>query len=125
MKTKYLITAAFAGAYLLSAPFSQANGELDVPKLWTKHCKKCHGTDGKGLTKMGRKLKANDYTDPKVQAKFTDEEALKLTLEGIINKDSGKEIMKPYKEKLSEDEAKALVQYIREFASKAEQSSVL
>lgn len=36
--------------------------------LYDKQCAKCHGEDGKGQTKMGQKLGAQDYTDPAVQA---------------------------------------------------------
>ena len=49
---------------------------------WENPCAKCPGADGKGQTKVGKKLKVADYTDAKVQAKFTDEQMLKVTAEG-------------------------------------------
>ena len=44
----------------------------DVKENWEKHCQKCHGTDGKGQTKMGRQSGVKDYTDAKVQAELKD-----------------------------------------------------
>lgn len=78
---------------------------------WDSLCARCHAADGSGNTKIGKKLKVLDYTDAAVQAKFTDEHLLKVTLEGST-KDS-KELMKAFKEDLSEADAKALVAYIR------------
>ena len=72
-----------------------------------------HGAAGQAETKMGKKLKLKDYSDAKAQASFTDEEALKATLDGV--KVDGKEKMKPYADKLSAADAKALVALIRTF----------
>jgi len=83
----------------------------DAGGNWKEHCAKCHGEAGKGDTKMGRKLSISDLTDAKVQAKFTDEEALKAMKEGIKDKD-GKVTMKPV-ENMSEADMKALVAYVR------------
>ena len=40
----------------------------DAKSIYEDSCAKCHGSDGKGATKMGQKLGAKDYTDAKVQA---------------------------------------------------------
>jgi cytochrome c551/c552 len=85
----------------------------DVKEAWEKNCTKCHGPDGKGQTKMGQKLGIKDFTDPKVQASFTDQEAFKAIKEGLKDKD-GKVLMKP-SENLSDDDIKALVTYVRSF----------
>jgi cytochrome c6 len=85
----------------------------DVKANWEKHCQKCHGADGKGETKMGRQSGAKDYTDAKVQAELTDEKAIKIIKEGIVEK--GKKKMDPYGDKLADDEIKALIAYIRTF----------
>ena len=84
----------------------------DVKENWEKTCKKCHGDDGKGETKMGQKAGVKDLTDAKVQADFTDEKAFKSIKEGI--KDGDKTKMKPA-EGLSDDEIKALVTHTRSF----------
>ncbi|HOY59068.1 MAG TPA: cytochrome c [Verrucomicrobiota bacterium] len=80
----------------------------DVKVNWTKHCAKCHGEDGKGQTSAGKRLKAKDYTNPKVQASFKDEEAFKITKEG-------KNRMRGYAALLSDQEIKDLIVYVRKF----------
>lgn len=85
----------------------------DAAANWTEHCAKCHGENGKGETKAGRKLEIADLTDSKVQAKFTDEEAIKAVKEGIKDK-AGKMAMKPI-EGLSDPEIKALIAIVRGF----------
>lgn len=87
-----------------------------VTENWENHCTKCHGEDGKGQTKVGKKLKLKDYTDAKVQAEMKDEDMIKATTEGIFDP-AGKEKMKAYKDELSADEIKELVAYIRKFKS--------
>ena len=86
-----------------------------VAENWENHCAKCHGADGRGQTKVGKKMKAKDYTDPAVQAAMTDEEIYKATAEGVTV--DGKERMKGYKDELSAEEIKELVAYIRKFKS--------
>ena len=85
----------------------------DAKENWEKQCQKCHGADGKGETAMGKKLKVKDYTDAKVQDAFKDEEAFKITKEG--KKEDGKDMMPAYAEKLSDQEIKDLVAYVRKF----------
>jgi cytochrome c553 len=84
----------------------------DVKENWEKSCAKCHGPDGKGDTKMGKKLEVKDFTDAKVQEAMKDEEMLKAIKEGV--KDGEKTRMKAA-EGLSDDEMKALVKFVREF----------
>jgi len=81
---------------------------------WDNNCTKCHGDDGKGQTKAGRKLQLKDYTDAKVQADMTDEEMTKVITEGVKDK-AGKEKMKAYQSELTADEIKDLVAYVRKF----------
>ena len=85
----------------------------DAKALYAKDCAKCHGEDGKGETKMGKKLGAKDYTDAKVQAELKDEAAFKAIKDGLKDKE-GKTLMKPA-EGASDEEIKALVAYMRTF----------
>ena len=110
MKTKNIATLVATAmttlAFILPAP-------AEVTELWGKHCASCHGKDGKGQTKMGIKVGVKDYTDAKVQDGFKDDAALKAVKEGM--KEGEKELMKPFAEKLTDDEIKSLIAYIRAF----------
>jgi mono/diheme cytochrome c family protein len=108
-----LRTILAGGAIAAIAAFAFA---APVAENWENHCAKCHGADGKGQTKAGRKLNVNDYTDAKVQAEMTDAEIVKATTEGVKDK-NGKERMKAYKEELSAKEIEEFVAYIRKFKS--------
>ena len=105
---KMLIKLATVTTLLLAAASLKA---ADVKENWEKQCQKCHGPDGKGQTKMGRQSGVKDYTDPKVQAEMKDDKAVTTIKEGIVEK--GKKRMDPYKDKLTDDEIKALIAYIR------------
>jgi len=111
MKKTILLTAALLAMALTS-------NAADVKANWEQHCAKCHGADGKGQSAMGKKLKAKDYSDAKVQADLKDDEMLKAITDGVKDKESGKTVMKGYADVLSADENKALVTYIRAFGKK-------
>ena len=100
------MTVAACAALVVSA------SAADVKENWEKNCAKCHGPDGKGDTKMGKKLDIKDFTDAKVQASFKDEDLFKAIKEGV--KDGDKTKMKAA-EGLSDEEMKALVAYVRAF----------
>jgi len=102
--TLLLSTFAFAAgaAVSVAAPASEN---------WDNNCAKCHGPDGKGQTKVGKKLKLKDYSDAVVQAKMTDEEMTKAITDGVFEKEIEK--MKSFKADLSADEIKDLVAYVR------------
>lgn len=85
----------------------------DAKALYDQDCAKCHGADGNGDTKMGKKLGAKDYTDAKVQAELKDDAAFKAIKEGLKDKDD-KTLMKPA-EGLSDDDIKGLVAHMRAF----------
>ena len=85
----------------------------DAKENWDKSCKRCHGEDGKGKTKMGEKYGIKDYTDAKVQEGMKDEAITKAIKEGVKDGETIK--MKAFGDVLSDDEIKALVKYIRDF----------
>ena len=87
----------------------------DATELWNKDCAACHGKDGKAQTMMGRKLGMKDLTDATVQAALTDDQATKDIKEGVT--ENGQTKMKPFADKLSDDEVKALVAHVRSFKS--------
>jgi mono/diheme cytochrome c family protein len=103
-------------AALLVAPIifcASAGYAADAAANWNQHCASCHGKDGSGNTMMGKKLAVKNYQDAKVQAEFTDAKAAEIIKEGV--KEGGKEKMKSFKDKLSDDDVKALVAYVRSF----------
>ena len=98
-----IITLLFASAYSVRAADAKAN--------WDANCAQCHGKTGNADTKMGKTLNAKDLTDSKVQAAFTDAKATQSITEGV--KENGKTTMKSFGGKLTPDEIKALVAYVR------------
>jgi mono/diheme cytochrome c family protein len=83
----------------------------DAKANWDANCAQCHGKDGKADTKMGKTLNAKDLTDSKVQSEFSDAKATESIKNGV--KDGGKTTMKAFGGKLTDDEIKALVAYVR------------
>jgi cytochrome c553 len=104
--------AAILAAALLAIP-ALSLCAADAKATYEKDCAKCHGADGKGETRMGKKQGAKDYTSAKVQEELKDEAAFKAIKEGYKNKE-GTQVMKPA-EGLSDDEIKGLVAYMRTF----------
>ncbi|PYL23314.1 MAG: cytochrome C [Verrucomicrobia bacterium] len=94
---------------LIAAPLSAR--AADAKTNWANNCAQCHGPSGKGDTKMGKMLNAMDLTDPKKQSSFTDAQAAAAIKDGI--KQNGKTTMKAFGGKLTDDEIKALVAYVR------------
>jgi mono/diheme cytochrome c family protein len=109
---KRLLMVAAAAALSLAAPRA---AHADAKQDYTKNCASCHGPDGKGKTKMGDKLHIKDLTDPKVQAAFTDEQAAKSIGEGINDEKTGKVLMPAKKDKLSPEQIKEVVGFVRAF----------
>lgn len=97
-----------SAAMMLVAPAAFGDGAA----LYNKSCASCHGKDGTGATKMGKKAGAKDYTTEDGQ-KWSDADGVKAILEGV--KDGDKSKMKGYADKITEAEAKELVAYIRKF----------
>ena len=107
---KRLVTIGLFTSLIMAAVPTFA---ADAKANYEKHCAKCHGPDGKGQTRMGKQAGAKDYTDPKVHAEMDDAKAFKSIKEG--QKVNGKEAMKPFGDKLSDEEIKALIAYVRAF----------
>jgi cytochrome c553 len=106
MKMTLILAAVLIGTAAVSTRAA------DVKENWEKNCTKCHGPDGKGDTKMGKKAEVKDMTDAAYQAALKDDHAFKALKEGL--KDGEKVRMKAF-ETLSDDELKALVAHVRTF----------
>lgn len=96
------IISTMALAALLAAALPAA--AEDAAALYKSKCQVCHGADGKG-SPAGQKMGVKDFQSPDV-AKQTDAELIKVTKEG-----KGK--MPKYDGKLTDDQIKELVKYIR------------
>lgn len=113
MKISQIVTysvGALAAALMLQPVGAKA---ADAEQNWTKNCAACHGKDGRGETKAGKKAGTKDMTDAKYQEQITDEKAINSIKNGI--KEDGKEKMKPFAAKLTDDEIKELVAKVRSF----------
>lgn len=105
------LTSLIVTAILTVGVFSFQT-QAGTAENWDKHCAKCHGPDGKGDTKMGRKAGVKDMTTAEYQAELKEDHAAKAIKEGL--KEKGQEKMKPNKT-LSDEEIKALIAHIRSF----------
>jgi len=94
-----LLTILILGA--ASCVFAQD----DVAALYKSKCQVCHGPDGKGDTPAGKKVGVKDFHSPEV-ARMPDTELFEITRKG-------KDKMPSYDKKLTDDQIKALVKYIR------------
>jgi cytochrome c6 len=97
------IVLALAILAMLLAPL--AAFAADGAAVYKAKCASCHGPDGKGETAIGKSMKLRSLASADVQ-KTTDADLTKIISDG-----KGK--MPAYKGKLSADEIKALVTYIR------------
>jgi mono/diheme cytochrome c family protein len=104
------LLAIVALSLLGAAPASAEN----VARTYNAKCASCHGEDGKGKTKEGEKQKIGDMTTAEWQKNVTDEQMKKAILEGVKRtKDGVEQEMKPLKDKLTPEQADALVKYVR------------
>ena len=103
---KLLRIRSFAvSAVLVAALVASGNAQADAASLYKTKCQVCHGADGKGETTMGKKLGAKDFHAPEV-AKLSDAELFDITKKG-------KNKMPAYDGKITDDQIKDLVKYIR------------
>lgn len=91
---------------IVAAPPVRADGAGD----FKAKCAMCHGADGTGSTPTGKALKVRDLSSADVQSQ-TDTQLI-----GIISAGKGK--MPAYKGKLTDDQIKEVVGFIRSLAKK-------
>jgi mono/diheme cytochrome c family protein len=102
MRFLVIRTAFVAAALALGAASAQAE---DVAALYKSKCQACHGPDGTGSTPAGKKIGVKDFHSPDV-AKASDAELFDITKKG-------KEKMPAYDKKLTDDQIKDLIKFIR------------
>jgi len=98
-------------AMMLSCFASLSTHGADPKTNWINNCVQCHGPDGSANTSMGKAVNAKDLTSAQIQSSFTDAEAAAAIKDGV-QKD-GMTRMIAFGGKLTDDEIKALVAYVR------------
>lgn len=104
------VCGAACALFLAFAFAPVARGDDAGATLFKQKCAACHGADGKGDTSMGKTMKVRDLGSADVQ-KQTDAQLTDI----IVN---GKGKMQPYKGKLTEDQIKQAVSFVRSLAKK-------
>lgn len=99
----------FVGLIILGHP-SEVHAQSDGAKTFKDNCTLCHGEDGSGNTPTGKALKAKDLRSDEVQNKSDDE------LTKVITKGQGN--MPAWGSKLSAEQIKSLVAYVRQIRKK-------
>jgi mono/diheme cytochrome c family protein len=94
--------SSFASANLVNNP-------RPAPQLYRRYCVSCHGNDGKAKTSKGKFSHARDLSDSQWQAEVSDERVFN----SIVNGRNVRGNMPAFDNKLSEQEANSLVEFVR------------
>lgn len=108
MNSFFIRILALAVLGMMMAPAALADDASAT--LYKSKCAMCHAADGSGSVPMGQKTGAHDFRSPEIQ-KMTDAQLIELTAKG-------KNKMPAYDKKLTADQIKGLVAYIRELMKK-------
>jgi mono/diheme cytochrome c family protein len=84
------------------------SGGADGKDIFGKKCKSCHGPTGDAKTKIGQENDIEDWTQAGWKGKWPESKIVDI----VTNGKSGTK-MKPFKDKLTEDEIKAVAKYAR------------
>jgi mono/diheme cytochrome c family protein len=108
-----------ASGEVRGAPAGKAKTDAPTPtptarQLFEKRCARCHGKDGTGTEGRDELPRIPDFTDASWQKKRRDAQLLKSILDG---KGAKGERMPAWRGKISEEQARSLVGYVRAFAS--------
>jgi len=110
-RIKLTLIAAFSGVVLMTSIHfgsNQANASADPvnPRsLFVQNCARCHGSDGRANTPVGRKLEAADLTDPDVRSRSA------ASISRIIR--NGRPGMPAFRKKLSPAQIASIAGYVR------------
>lgn len=105
------LRSALTAGILLFAPLFSFGGDAAV--LWADACARCHGEDGRGRTKPGRRLKIKDLTSPAIQQRLSERRIVETITEGKF-RDDGEEQMPSFRGKLTDEEMRTLATYVKE-----------
>ena len=102
---RLIYIAMIMAAFVLVAGVALPAQAEDAAALYKSKCASCHGADGKGETAIGKKMGVRDFHSPEV-AKMKDAELIEVTTKG-------KAKMPAYGNKLTAEQIKDLVKYVR------------
>ncbi len=109
MKINLRKSLLFVAALAVAAMLASSASAQSAADLFKTKCAACHGADGKGDTAVGKKMGVKSFSDPAV-AKNSDQTWFDITKKG-----QGK--MPAYDGKLTDDQIKELVKYMRSLAN--------
>jgi len=115
IKPKAIIKVA---AVLWVCIVSLSTVRADGKEIYKAQCLKCHGTEGKGdgpTATMLKLPKVGNLSDKKSMQQYSDEDLFKIITEGGSAFGKSK-VMPSYKNKLSEDEIRSLVEFLKTLA---------
>ena len=104
MKSNRLTIAMLGLAVALALIVPRTAAADDAAALYKGKCAACHGADG-NASPVGKKMGARDFTSPDIQ-KMTEAQMIEITTKG-------KEKMPAYDKKLTAEQIKSLVEYVR------------
>lgn len=104
MRSTLTRIAVIAALLALGAVGAMAQNDADAASLYKSKCQICHGPDGKGSA-VGQKLGVRDFHAPEV-VKESDAQLIAITKDG-------KNKMPKFEGKLTDDQIKELIKYIR------------
>ncbi|HUK54333.1 MAG TPA: cytochrome c [Candidatus Binatia bacterium] len=105
------LVAGLASICLVMLLISPAVWADDSATVFKSKCAMCHGPDGKGETPTGKAMKVSNLASDEVQKK-TDAQLTETTT-------NGKNKMPAFKGKLTDEQIKDLVKFIRGLAKKS------
>jgi mono/diheme cytochrome c family protein len=100
-------------------PAAAAGDAAAGAKIFADRCARCHGPDGKGdgpdLAKLHPKSNPVNWTRPVVMKQWSDQEIIDIITKGGKAVGSSP-VMPPYQGKLTEDQIKDLLAFVRSLA---------
>jgi mono/diheme cytochrome c family protein len=115
---KLLLIILFLLALLLVSVFGVTSYKSDqstkTTEIFKDRCSRCHGLDGKGQTEQGARYHVPDFTSDSWPKPGVTDKELAATIK------DGREEMPPFGPKLTDEEIKDLVMYVRSFKKPAE-----
>lgn len=103
----------FVAVFAVQANSSSSTRQ--APQLYRKYCVSCHGSDGRAKTSKGKFSHARDLTDAQWHYEVTDERIFNSIMNGRTVRGN----MPSFSNKINQQEAESLVNFVRRFKGQA------